>query len=161
LLTGGFGKLWSENASVQQRVGCPLGAEQGGVGTIVEQPFVHGSMFYFNPLEQIYVLIGADNGRWRLFEKSSLDALPTPTPAAQPPCEGRLKGGFELVWRSYPQIQEALGCALEPENGLLEGAYQPFTHGRMLYSHEGLGRGKTIYVLYADGTFERYDDTNP
>jgi len=29
----------------------------------------------------------------------------------------------------------------------------------MIYSSEGLGRGKTIYVLYDDGTFERYDDT--
>jgi eukaryotic-like serine/threonine-protein kinase len=31
----------------------------------------------------------------------------------------------------------------------------------MLFSRVGLGRGKTIYVLYKDGKFERYDDTNP
>jgi serine/threonine-protein kinase len=30
----------------------------------------------------------------------------------------------------------------------------------MLFSQSGLGRGKTIYVLYANGTFERYDDPN-
>jgi serine/threonine-protein kinase len=161
LLAGGFAKLWDENASVRERVGCPLGAEQGGPATIAEQPFERGSMFYFSPLEQVYVLIGVDSGRWRLFEKRSLDDLPTPTPAVPPPCEDRLTGGFGLVWSSFPQIQEALGCALQPEDGLLEGAYQPFARGRMLYSRQGLGRGKTIYVLYADGGFERYDDTNP
>ena len=30
----------------------------------------------------------------------------------------------------------------------------------MLYSKEGLGRGKSIYVLYGDGTFQRFDDPN-
>src|SRR5262249_36993002 len=101
------------------------------------------------------------SGWWRLFEKRELVDLPTPTPAAPPPCEGRLQDGFELVWSSFPAISEALGCATEPEVALFEGAYQPFANGTMLYSQKGLGRGKTIYVLYKDGTkFERYDDPN-
>jgi serine/threonine-protein kinase len=35
---------------------------------------------------------------------------------------------------------------------------QSYEGGLMIYSRAGVGRGPTIYVLYANGTFERYDD---
>jgi serine/threonine-protein kinase len=163
-LTGGFDKLWNENMQVREHIGCPLETEQGGASTIAEQPFERGSMFYYHPLERIYVLIGKDSGRWRLFEQSELRDLPTPTPpgpeGAPPPCPAPLVGGFGLVWGSFPEIRDALGCSTGPEDGLIEGAYQPFQNGTMLFSQKGLGRGKTIYVLYDDRSFERYDDPN-
>jgi serine/threonine-protein kinase len=137
-----------------------LEAEQGGAGTSAEQQFERGSMFYYRPLERIYALIGRDKGTWRLFEQSELLAQTTPTPKDPPPCPAPLVGGFGLVWSNYPGIRDAIGCARQPEVGLFEGAYQPYQKGAMLYSHEGLGRGKTLYVLYNDGTFERYDDPN-
>jgi serine/threonine-protein kinase len=161
-LVGGFGKLWNENQRVRERIGCPTAAEQGGPGTIVEQPFERGSMFYYvRPLDVVYTLIGVNSGRWFLFEPEVLTPLPTPTPDPEPPCRAPMQGGFSLVWGSFSDIREALGCPTDPEDGLLEGAFQSFENGSMLFSQKGLGRGKTIYVLYDDGTFERYDDTNP
>ncbi len=68
--------------------------------------------------------------------------------------------GFGLIWGTFADIRDSLGYATQPENGLIEGAYQPFEGGTMLYSNAGLGRGKSLYILYKDGTFERYDDPN-
>jgi serine/threonine-protein kinase len=161
-LVGGFGKLWNDNRQVRERIGCPVAAEQGGPSTIAEQPFERGSMFYYKPpLDVIYVLIGVDSGDWRLFPPTQLTPLPTPTPDPDPPCREPMQGGFSLVWGSFSEIREDLGCPTAPEDGLLEGAYQSFENGTMLFSQKGLGRGKTIYVLYDNGAFERYDDTNP
>ena len=109
----------------------------------------------------IYVLIGIDSGQWRRFSRSQLLGTPTPTPNPEPLCRQPLQGGFELIWSSSAEIRAALGCPTAPEDGLLEGAYQPFENGTMLFSQKGLGRGKTIYVLYSNGEFERYNDTNP
>jgi serine/threonine-protein kinase len=161
-LAGGFGKLWKDNQHVRELIGCPTASEQGGQGMIAEQPFERGSMFYYTkPLDVIYALLDKDSGRWRLFPPEELKQLATPTPDPEPPCRAPMQGGFRLVWSSYPEIHDALGCPTGPEAGLLEGAYQSFENGTMLFSQAGLGRGKTIYVLYGDGTFERYDDTNP
>jgi serine/threonine-protein kinase len=159
-LAGGFGRLWNENAQVRDRIGCPLEPEQGGASTTAEQPFERGSMFYYDPLARIYVLFGKDSGRWRVFEQRELRDLPTPTPAPNPPCSAPLVSGFGLVWGTFQEVRETLGCATGPEDGLFEGAYQPFQNGAMLFSNKGLGRGKTLYVLYANGSFDRYDDPN-
>jgi eukaryotic-like serine/threonine-protein kinase len=158
-LAGGFGIIWRESEAMQLRIGCPTRPEVGG--DIVQQPFQRGSMFYFAPLELIYSIDGEDSGFWRQFPQSDLLGLPTPTPA--PPPEGGLlvpEGGFALVWGTYGEVRESLGLATGTEDGPLLGARQPFERGVMLWSSEGLGRGPTIYVLYNDGTFERYADPN-
>lgn len=154
----GFGKLWNENATVQQRLDCPIEAEQPG--QIAEQPFERGSMFWFQPQERIYALIGVNSGTWRAFEQSSLPVGPTPEPP-QPPTPGLVApiSGFGLVWNTFPEVRDALGWGTAHEAGPYGGAFQPFENGSMLFSPTGLERGKTIYVLYKDGTFARYDDT--
>jgi hypothetical protein len=159
-LTGGFGALYEQNQALRERLGCAQAAEQGGPETIAEQPFEKGSMYYFQPLDQIYVLIGKDGGTWQRFARSDLNDIPTPTPAATPTCPAPLRSGFDVIWATKPGISEALGCSLEPDSGALEGAYQAFDGGTMLFSQPGLGRGKTIYVLLKDGTFQRFDDPN-
>jgi serine/threonine-protein kinase len=161
LPTSGFGKLWNDNQQLRERIGCPTAPEQGGAGTIAEQPYQRGSMFYYQPSERIYALLGKDSGEWRRYEQSELATLPTPAPDAETPCRTPPISGFGLVWSNFADVRDALGCPTGPEDGLLEGAYQPFEQGEMLFSQKGLGRGKTIYVLYEDGKFERYDDTNP
>jgi serine/threonine-protein kinase len=160
LLVGGFGKLYELQPHVRDGLGRPTEAEVGGARQITEQPYQGGSMFYFLPLDRIYVLLGKNSGTWLRFDHDDLKDVPTPTPEESPQCEIALQGGFRLVWSSQADIRRQIGCATGPEPGLLEGAYQPFEHGVMLYSNAGLGRGKTIYVLYEGGSFERFDDPN-
>ncbi len=160
-MAGGFGMLLEQHPRIRERLGCPTQAEQGGANTAAEQQFEQGSMFYFTMTEQVYVLIGRSRGEWLRFERDQLLPLPTPTPAASPICAQPMQGGFQLVWSNFGGVQRSLGCPTGPEDGLFEGAYQPFDRGTMLYSQKGLGRGKTLYVLYEDETFERYDDPNP
>ncbi|HWQ11516.1 MAG TPA: hypothetical protein VNL77_01880 [Roseiflexaceae bacterium] len=158
-LAGGFGVLWERDDVIRERLGCPTRQEAGG--QIAEQPFQRGSMFYFQPLEQIYALVGTENGTWRLFPQDDLAGLATPTPAPDPG-NGLVVpvGGFGLVWGYNQVVRDELGYGTAPEAGLFDGARQPFERGRMLWSSRGLGRGPTIYVLYDDGTFERYADPN-
>jgi eukaryotic-like serine/threonine-protein kinase len=161
VLVGGFGMLLEQRPRIRERLSCPTQAEQGGAGTTAEQQFGQGSMFYFSMTEQVYVLLGRDSGQWLRFEREDLLPLPTPTPADAPVCDQPMHGGFQLAWENFDEVSMGLGCPTGPEDGLFEGAYQPFDRGTMLYSQKGLGRGKTLYVLYEDGTFERYDDPNP
>jgi hypothetical protein len=157
---GGFGVLWEQNEVVRRRLGCSTSGEAGG--SIAEQPFENGSMYYFEPREQIYVLTGFETGTWRVFEQKDLAGLATPTPAPDPG-EGRVVpvGGFGLVWGYNADVRAALGYGTRLEAGLFEGARQPFEGGVMIWSSRGLGAGPTIYVLYtSDGTFERFADPN-
>ncbi len=159
-LKGGFDMLYEQNQLVREKLGQPAKQEEGGPKAITEQPYEQGSMFYFQPRDRIYVLAGKSKGTWRLFERSVLEPIPTPTPADPQPCRAPMQGGFLLVWSSQDAVRGELGCATAPELDLFEGAFQQFDGGAMLYSQKGLGRGKTIYVLYDDGTFQRFDDPN-
>jgi hypothetical protein len=154
-LQGGFKLLLERDEILRQQLGDPTKPESGGPGTTTEQQFENGSMFYFQPTDQIYVLF--DDKTWQVFEHSDLENLPEPPPAN---CDAPMKGGFALVWGSFPKIRERLGCSTSPEPDLFEGAYQPFERGTLLWSKRGLGKGPTIYVLFIEHTFERHDDPN-
>jgi len=138
-------------------LGHPLEEEEGGPKTATEQQFKKGSMFFFDPTGQIYVLVGQGKGRWQVFEKQDMENLPEPPP---PPtkCSAPQQNGFALIWRNFPKIQEQLGCPLTPEPDLFEGARQVFEGGTLLWSNRGLQRGPTIYALLNDDTFARYKD---
>jgi serine/threonine-protein kinase len=157
---GGFGVLLRQNDAVAGRIGCPTAPEQGGAGTIAEQPFVGGSMIYFQPRERIFAFLGRDRGDWFTFDQAELEPLPTAEPQEPPPGLFVPQSGFGRVWANFPEVREALGFATAPERGLDEGALQNYARGTMLYSRNGAGRGPTIYVIYDDGAFERYDDPN-
>ena len=162
-MAGGFGMLWKSNPEVSKRLGCATAPESGGAKSIAEQRFANGSMLYFQPDEDIYVFEGFDSGSWQRFTRAQLLKVPTPLPTPPPIGDEKpvpLTGGFGLIWYNFPEIANALGEPASPEDGLIEGAFQPFQEGVMLYSRKGLKRGKTIYVLYKDGSFERYDDPN-
>jgi eukaryotic-like serine/threonine-protein kinase len=158
---GGFGKLIGINEQVRTRMGCATGSEQGGAASVVEQAFQRGSMLYFVPSDEIYVLIGSDSGDWFLFGPAQGTPGPTATPAIPPSPDLIVPTrGFGEVWAANEEIRNRLGYATAPEAAPLDGARQAYIGGTMLYSKAGLGRGPTIYVLYADGTFQRFDDPN-
>jgi serine/threonine-protein kinase len=154
-LQGGFKLLLEQDQGLRQQLGDPTKPESGGPGTTTEQQFENGSMFYFQPTDQIYVLY--DDKTWQVFEHDELKGLPEPPPAN---CAGPMKGGFALVWGSFPKVRERLGCSTSAEPVLFEGAYQPFERGTLLWSKRGLGDGPTIYVLFIDHVFERHKDPN-
>jgi hypothetical protein len=147
-----------ENANLREALGNPLGPEQGGIERATEQQFENGSMFFFSPTRQIYVLFGEGKGTWQVFEQQELEDLPEPQPSEN--CSAPQQHGFALIWSNFPEIQAKLGCPLAPQPELIEGAYQPFEGGRLLWSQRGLGRGPTIYALLSDATFTRHKDPN-
>jgi serine/threonine-protein kinase len=158
-ITGGFAALLEQDQGLREILGDPLEAEQGGPRKGTEQQFENGSMFYFDPTGQIYVLFGEAQGTFRVFERKQMEQLPEPPP---PPasCTEPQQGGFALVWGNFPEIQQQLGCPISPEPDLFESAYQPFEGGTLLWSRRGLGRGPTIYALFKDRQFERFKDPN-
>ena len=118
-------------------------------------------MFYFVPSDEIYVLLGTSSGDWFRFDPLQGTPGPTATPPVPPSPDLIVPvRGFGAVWAANEVVRTRIGYATAPEAGPLEGARQLFTGGTMIYSKAGLGRGPSIYVLYADGTFERYDDPN-
>jgi hypothetical protein len=162
LLTGGFRALYEQEPAVREALGVPTEQESGGPGQISEQAFEGGSMFYFRPLERIYVLEGKDGGDWRRYDQETVKDFPVPTPADPPACDQPIgSGGFARIWGSVAALRDTLGCPLTQGSDLIEGAYQAFERGVMLYSHDGLGRGKSLYVLSENGTFRWYQDPNP
>ena len=151
--------LLDQNDRLRATLGDPLEEEEGGVETATEQQFDNGSMLFFKPTGQIYVLFGEGQGSWQVFEKKELENLPQPPPPPET-CAAPLQNGFALIWGTFQDIRDKLGCPLSPEPDLFEGARQPFEGGTLLWSKRGLGRGPTIYALLKGGTFERYKDPN-
>ncbi len=151
----GFVQTLQEYPEIRRRVGCPSGKTVDT--SISEQAFQRGSMIWFQELDTHYVLVETNSRIWYDFYRTDLTGMPMPTPAVPPrPDLFEPGGGFKLIWGNSEEIREALGWATAELAEGREGAWQRFKNGIMLYSATGLGRGPTIYVLYEDGTFERY-----
>jgi hypothetical protein len=94
---------------------------------------------------------------------------PSPTPTvAHPPvsCSVLPTGSFLAIWRNNPDLQALLGCPaslhprVTPTAWEVKTAYQPFEHGEMIWSdHFGWYERPVIYVIYADSTYQRFEDT--
>jgi serine/threonine-protein kinase len=162
LLTGGFGALWKTDAGVRRQLGCPTAPEEGGKDTVAEQPFQRGSMFSFLPRGLVFALYGEESGRWSSHQLSGFAGTPTPEPLPTPAEPGLSipTDAFGLVWSQIPQVRYLLGYTTGAPSIPLEGAYQPFEHGVMLFSAEGLRGKPTIYVLFDNRAFQRFDDPN-
>ena len=82
-------------------------------------------------------------------------ATPVPIRCAQVPTRG-----FGKVWADNPQVQAQLGCPHTTERQVFV-AYQPFERGQMIDVIERYGNSefKTIYVLFGDGSVQRFQDT--
>lgn len=156
----GFGKIYAEQPSVRQRLGCALSGEQIGTGSI-EQYFDQGAMFYWSSTDTIYVFLGLEGGDYMIYPPAQVVALPEPTPEANDPLAPN--GGFARIYYGVPAIHAALGGTftalrvIEPY-----GVTQIFEGGRMIFTPSYRdGQGKSIWVLYNSGAFERYVDTFP
>lgn len=83
---------------------------------------------------------------------------PNGTPAASSTCQFTPPGGFGVLVSTNPALTAQIGCPVgaPPETTSRNGALQGYERGSMIWIGDPVG---SIYVLYADGTFARYDDT--
>lgn len=77
-------------------------------------------------------------------------AAATPTPTPEPtPCVYPVQPALSDAWKP-----EEIGCPYGPGLDGISTAYAPFEGGQMLWR----GDADAIYVLYHDGTWERYEN---
>ncbi len=87
----------------------------------------------------------------------------TPAPTQKAPtalkCTSTPQGGFAAIWGKDTTLQKALGCAQGPAVGI-NSASLTFDNGKMLWASQlGDVQTRVIYVLYNNGTYQRYNDT--
>jgi len=139
----GFGKLYAENPSVANGLGCARETEH--VAEMAIQLFEGGRMLWRGDRKEIITLL--DSGRWRRYA-DTFDERETGTPVPGEPVRG-----FGKVWREQPDLRAALGTAIEAEHGI-GAVVEEFEHGLLVWTADRL-----IYALYSDGSWEQYADT--
>ena len=97
---------------------------------------------------------------------TAIPSTPTPTSYSSPDCKMLPEGVFLTIWERTASFQAVLGCPtsthprIEPAAWEVETSYQLFEHGAMIWSNQiGWYQHPVIYVLYDDGTFQRFEDT--
>lgn len=93
-----------------------------------------------------------------------IGATPTPAPGTvlPPTCQYLPPGGFGQLVLNRPDLLAAIGCPLgtPPDTLALASAEQSFQGGAMIWLDDGPpGEPGFIYVLYDNGTFQRFVDT--
>ena len=88
---------------------------------IAEETFEHGRMIWFRHNRQIWVMVDNNDpatpgGDWYCYNDTFQEGEPEIDPNLVPP-EGLFqpRRGFGKLWRTHPDLQEALGWALTPE----------------------------------------------
>jgi hypothetical protein len=144
----GFGRVWSSNATVRSRLGCPI--EQEKTISAAEENFQNGFLFWRSDGKIIYALY--QSGTWQSMVDTWKEGDPVSNPSLTPPW-GYYQPvrGFGKVWREEPGVRDRLGWATDTERGF-SAAVQSFEHGLMIWSN-----AKGVYVLYHNGTWQRFD----
>jgi hypothetical protein len=139
--------VWYGNPQVQAKLGCPTAVESGVWAA--EESFQTGYMFWRADTAYIYVL--KSNGTWQSYPDTWTSAEPETDPTIVAPAGYyQPKRGFGKVWRLQPGARSGLGWATTEERGFT-ASIQPYAGGLMFWSNL---RG--TYVLYSDGTWQRF-----
>lgn len=143
----GFGKVWTENKSARELVGCTSYQNEKGMKFLAQQ-FEHGVMFWtdasFYENKGVVWVLFADNGTYARVPDTYAQGEAEPTPLSPP--EGKLepRGKLGKAWREGAGVQKRLGWAIAPEvSG--NGAWQEFERGLMFWIP--FGDDRRIYVL--------------
>lgn len=151
---GGFGQLLNNNESVRERVGCPTAGDV--YSAVSDQVFQSGNMLWYETFDQFYIFFGKDAGSWMTYTGVDLNQRgwenPTPVAPPDPDLIAPSDSGFAVIWGNNEAVREGLGWATTGLSYTNGGALQLFDGGRMLFHP----RVEAIYVLYNDGSFERY-----
>ena len=144
----GFGGVWTGNATVRSRLGCPLEAEKSVQAA--EESFQGGTMFWLADTRFIYALY--QNGIWQSIVDTWQEGDAESDASIAPPW-GYLQPvrGFGKAWRQEPGVRDRLGWATDKERGF-NAAVQHFQRGMMIWSNV-----KGTFVLYQDGTWQHFN----
>lgn len=94
---------------------------------VAEQVFEKGRMFWLEPVKQIWVLVGEDEGKWTRFQDTFEEGEPEMDPSLVAP-EGLQQPlrGFGKLWRENREVRNTLGWAVTPEFGYVSNyEYHP------------------------------------
>lgn len=169
----GFGLVWRERPSVRDRLGWAVEPETGYETAIQRTSRFKYNDTYIRALDGGVWRLGPERSEWEHISSAESKAIATPpsgmpAPSAVPTveCEILPEGGFRAIWQSAPVLRAALGCPtslhprIEPAAWEVRTAYQSFQHGEMIWSDRiGWYEQPVVYVLYGDGTYQRFEDT--
>ncbi len=81
-----------------------------------------------------------------------------PTSTSTSACSFQPPGGFATITQNNPALLQQIGCPIgaPPQATQFSGAGQAFERGGMAWIGQSPAQ---IYVLYTDGTFQRFNDT--
>ncbi|MFO7321706.1 MAG: hypothetical protein DIU68_008245 [Chloroflexota bacterium] len=86
---------------------------------VAEQPFERGRMFWVQPKRQIWVMEITEEGRgiWTIYNDTFEEGQPEFDPELTPPADNlyQPERGFGKLWRENPEVREALGWAITPD----------------------------------------------
>ncbi|MGI5837504.1 MAG: zf-HC2 domain-containing protein [Chloroflexota bacterium] len=140
-----FGLLLHDRPDIAGKLGKALEPESGV--QMVIQPFEGGLLLWRGDRKEILALL--NNGGWNsypdTFDGQETEELPPGEPVR----------GFGKLWRENAELRSALGATTAPEQPI-EGVFQPFEQGTIVWTAD-----RSIYLLYADGVWERLEDTYP
>ena len=139
----GFGTLYRGQQEVAAALGCALEPEYAVQMAI--QPFEGGLLLWRADRREIIALL--DDGRWRGYPDTFDESEPSEAKPGEP------IRGFGKLWREHLDLRVSLGAPVAPEQAM-GGAAQRFQEGLLLWTPN-----RFIYVLYADGSWERYADS--
>ncbi|HNT06412.1 MAG: PA14 domain protein [Chloroflexi bacterium ADurb.Bin180] len=149
----GFGNLWSSNASLRTRLGCPVEVEKSAWSA--EQACLNGYMFWRQDLGLIYTLY--NDGKWQSFVDSWTEGQTEWDVSIIPPAGFfQPKRGFGKVWREqYVQpgilVRDRLSWATHEERGL-SMSWQAYTGGLMFWT----STSGTFVLYYDNNTWQKF-----
>lgn len=88
---------------------------------VAEQPFENGSMFWLQPVDQLWVISKDSTGKnvWSIYDDEFEEGDSEFDPKIVPPSETlyQPQRGFGKLWRENPEVRKTLGWATDIEFG--------------------------------------------
>lgn len=131
---------------------------------VAEQSFQNGSMYWLQPIKQIWVTTTDKDGKqiWLAFEDTWVDGQPEVNPTLTPPADLlQPVRGFGKLWRENKDVQALVGWASDAEFGYVT-RYEYRAGGVVNAANEYVpGKGRHVITLLDGQTmmFNEEDNT--
>jgi hypothetical protein len=129
---------------------------------VAEQKFQNGSMYWLQPVDQIWVATKNKEGKqvWLTFDNTFVDGSPELNPTLTPPANlFQPIRGFGKLWRENAEVQALIGWADEIEIGYVT-RYEYRAGGSVNSQNEYVpGKGRHVITL-TDGQVMEFDESD-